>query len=224
LNPAVFPEGAARPPPVLDQPADFVNELRARHGIVAGTWDASARLGRVSWLGVVRRSVGTGKEVEWRAVEIPLRPNPTGCTHWAKVKPYFEFKEPVRSRYMLDDLFAEHFPELGERVLGRNVPESSPRPSASPTGGFVYVIKSDYGYKIGKTVNLKDRTRLFSVKLPFPISIEHYAWFEDYSAAERDFHRRFHDKRLEGEWFDLSSQDLSTIKSIGEHVAVPGLQ
>ena len=224
LNPAVFPDGPDRPPAVLDVPPAFIGEIRPRHGIVAGSWDSAARLGRVSALGVVRRSSGGGFEVEWRAVEISLRPNPTGCTHWAKAKPYFEFKEPVRGRYMLDDLFAEHFPEFSEWSFGRTSPQQTARPPASPTGGFVYVIKSEHGYKIGKTVNLKDRTRLFSVKLPFPISIEHYAWFEDYSSAERDLHRMFHEKRLEGEWFDLNHHDLSVIKSLGQRIAVAGVQ
>lgn len=224
LNPEVFPEGQNSLPAILRGPLEFLAEIRPKHGIVAGRWDAAARLGRVLALGVVRQGVEEGYEIEWRKVEISLRPNPTGCTHWAKSKPYFEFKEPVRGRYMLDDLFAENFPEFAEWAFGHAPAKSAERPVVSRTGGFVYVIKSAYGYKIGKTVNLKDRTRLFSVKLPFPISIEHYAWFDDYSAAEMNFHRQFHEKRLEGEWFNLSPEDLAAIRSLGQQVAVPGLQ
>lgn len=32
--------------------------------------------------------------------------------------------------------------------------------------GYVYVIRSKYGFKIGKSKRLKGRTRLFEVKLP----------------------------------------------------------
>jgi hypothetical protein len=39
---------------------------------------------------------------------------------------------------------------------------------------------------------VKSRTRLFEVKLPFPITVEHYAWFEDYPSAERDLHCGYH--------------------------------
>lgn len=126
---------------------------------------------------------------------------------------------------MLDDLFAERFPEFSEIELAppASAQARGSRPSPSPTGGFVYVIRSDYGFKIGKTVNMKVRTRLFGVKLLFPISIEHYAWFEDYTYAERQFHEMFHARRLEGEWFELNPQDLVKIKTYGERVAVEGI-
>lgn len=91
------------------------------------------------------------------------------------------------------------------------------------TGGYVYLVRSQYGVKIGKSVNVKSRTRLFEVKLPFPISVEHYAWFDDYSYAERDLHRKFHAKRLEGEWFDLSKEDVAHIMTLGKSVPVAGL-
>jgi hypothetical protein len=87
----------------------------------------------------------------------------------------------------------------------------------------VYVIRSQYGFKIGKTVDLKRRTRLFEVKLPFPIQIEHYAWFEDYTLAEKNFHQMFSAKRKEGEWFDLDEADLKIIKTFGKPVSSEGL-
>lgn len=79
--------------------------------------------------------------------------------------------------------------------------------------GHVYVIRSPYGYKIGKTRTLRDRTRLFAVKLPFPIEVVMTGWFADHSLAERNFHRQFADKRLEGEWFDLTDSDLELLRA-----------
>jgi hypothetical protein len=120
---------------------------------------------------------------------------------------------------MLQNTFAEYFPDLAipfaERTL--HVP-AAPRPSDSPTGGYVYLVRSPYGVKIGKSVNVKSRLRLFEVKLPFPITVEHYAWFDDYSFAERDLHRQYHAKRLEGEWFDLSDADIAKIKTLGRSI------
>jgi hypothetical protein len=149
-------------------------------------------LGRVQALGVVRAVARdrSSAEVSWRSSDISLRPNPAGRRWWVQPEPFFGFAAAVVERYMLDDLFAERFPEFSEIEFGppASTQVRGSRPSASPTGGFVYVIRSDYGFKIGKTVNMKDRTRLFGVKLPFPISIEHYAWFDDYTYAERQFH------------------------------------
>lgn len=87
----------------------------------------------------------------------------------------------------------------------------------------MYVIRSEHGYKIGKTVNLKARTRLFEIKLPFPIQLEHYARFDDYCSAEQHFHRMFHAKRKEGEWFALEAADIAVIKTFGKAVPVHGL-
>lgn len=126
---------------------------------------------------------------------------------------------------MLDATFAEHFPEdLPFDIAARPKPRtSSIQPSNTPTGGYVYLVRSQYGIKIGKSVNVKSRTRLFEVKLPFPISVEHYAWFDDYSYAERNLHKKYHAQRLEGEWFDLSQEDVANIKKLGRPVPVAGL-
>jgi hypothetical protein len=86
----------------------------------------------------------------------------------------------------------------------------------NPTIGFVYLIWSQYGYKIGKAVSVKNRTKLFEVKLPFPIRIENYAKFSDYTQAERSLHLYFQDKRMEGEWFSLTEDDVAFIKTLGE--------
>ncbi|MGB1262233.1 MAG: GIY-YIG nuclease family protein [Cognaticolwellia sp.] len=126
---------------------------------------------------------------------------------------------------MLDDLFSEYFPELEQMEFKRVIGNSDivNTKSYQKTPGYVYLIESEYGFKIGKTVNIKSRTSLFSVKLPFPIKLINYAWFDNYSKAERDFHVEFADKRLEGEWFALTGADVSKIKSLGKNVPVEGL-
>lgn len=79
--------------------------------------------------------------------------------------------------------------------------------------GYVYVIKSPYGYKIGKTKHMKQRSQLFSVKLPFAIEIVSFGWFDDYSAAESSYHRTYAQQRMEGEWSDLDAHDLLNISA-----------
>lgn len=207
-------------------PHEFLQSVKPRHGVVLASWDAKYQLGMVKSLGVIRKIAPDFKsaEIEWKITDIRLRPNPAGRRWWTQRKPYFAFARDVAMRYALDDLFAEHFPEYINFDFGASPRSSSSVPSASPTGGYIYVIRSPYGFKIGKTVNLKQRTRLFEVKLPFKNSLEHYAWFENYTHAERSFHLRFHEKRLEGEWFDLSPEDLAAIKREGIAVPVEGLK
>lgn len=125
----------------------------------------------------------------------------------------------------LADLFAERFPDLeGATFSSARASNVSRRIPSAVTPGYVYLIRSPYGFKIGKTVNIKSRTRLFEVKLPFPISVEHYSWFEDYSTAERQLHDTFHNKRLEGEWFDLSPHDIAHIKTLGRPASADELR
>ena len=38
--------------------------------------------------------------------------------------------------------------------------------------GFVYIIKSELGYKIGMTKSIHDRTKIFNVKLPIKWEFE----------------------------------------------------
>lgn len=217
----------------LEAPEDLTSKLRKGDSIVLASWDQASENGIVLALGVVidQSKVRTMAEVLWRPVEITLRPNPQGRRWWTQPKPWFAFADNVIARYTLADLFAEHFPDLGDVIFPASIPAAlGVKPtsyrsysSSTPTPGFVYVIRSEYGFKIGKTINLRDRTRLFAVKLPFAISIEHYAWFDDYSQAERSFHITYQSKRLEGEWFDLNADDLAEIKTYGEKVDIPGL-
>lgn len=205
----------------------LIDRVGPKDCIVLAGWNISAQVGYVEAFGAVL-SVSkdrTTAKVHWRQADLMLRPNPGGRQFWQKEKGWFAFAPEVVRRYALNDLYAEYFPDLN----GFDFPAPPPpaprglRPSASPTGGYVYVIRSPLGFKIGKTVNLKSRTRLFEVKLPFQISIEHYAWFDDYTHAERSFHISYHAKRLEGEWFELSAADLVEIKKLGRSVPVAGL-
>jgi len=210
----------------LSAPAELFHKIKPGHGIVLASWDNNAQVGHVSALGLVKSvnaSIPTA-DIVWANADITLKPNPSGRQFWQN-KPFFRFADSVAVRYMLDDLFSEHFPGIDNISLGQATGVRRPNQERTylATPGYIYVIKSEYGYKIGKTVNLKSRTSLFSVKLPFPIELVHYAWFENYSQAERKFHDIFSSKRLEGEWFNLSAADIAAIKAHGQHVPVEGL-
>ena len=202
----------------LTAPIELFTKIRPRQGITLASWDAEKQLGNVHALGVVKavEPADCAAEVLWRNADITLRPNPSGRTYWTN-RPFFQFAKEVAVRYMLADLFSEHFPEY-EDIEFAAPPRAAMKDTRTyiPINGYVYVIRSQYGFKIGKTVNIKSRTRLFEVKLPFPITVEHYAWFEDYSQAERMFHDMFESKRLEGEWFDLDQADVAKIKTYGK--------
>ncbi len=82
--------------------------------------------------------------------------------------------------------------------------------------GYVYLLKSMSGYyKIGRTKNPKNRLATFSVKLPFEVEFEHVIECRDMYRLEKSLHSHFAERRVNGEWFDLSADDVAYIKSIG---------
>lgn len=75
--------------------------------------------------------------------------------------------------------------------------------------GYVYVVKSDTGhYKIGRTVNFRDRARTFGVKLP--VEIEFLVLIETGNdmLLEATLHQQYQHKRVNGEWFNLDDNDM----------------
>lgn len=83
-----------------------------------------------------------------------------------------------------------------------------------PARGVVYFIRDDKGrIKIGKAKNIKERMGEYT-KLPFEPEIIHLIESDDYHATEIQFHELFAEKRLRGEWFDLTDKDIEMIKTI----------
>ncbi|CAM5796926.1 hypothetical protein RFUL19S_04534 [Rhizobacter fulvus] len=138
--------------------------------------------------------------------------------------------------YGLHELFADNFVGLQAADLIVSVPGGRPRPVAAgvahsriptgrllprevigeptdaPRGGYVYVLDSRYGQKVGHTKSMPNRMRTFGVKLPFMYTIPLCAWFDDRITAEAYYHRLFAIKRLDGEWFTLNDVDIDAVR------------
>lgn len=200
--------------------ADFLLKAARGHGICLASYDSGSCCGKVRAVGLVSGADPATRKLNttWRLADLTLKPNPSGRRYWTD-RPYFGFAKSVVERYMLSSIFAEYFPEAvvpPSADARSDIAISANSFSISGTGdrgGYVYVIKSPYGYKIGKTKNMKQRSQLFSVKLPFAIEVISFGWFEDYSAAESNYHRTYAQKRMEGEWFDLDERDLRNISA-----------
>lgn len=82
--------------------------------------------------------------------------------------------------------------------------------------GYVYVLEHGGVYKIGRSAEPEKRIAQISPILPYPISVVCIAFSEDYVDLERRLHLRFQDVRLNGEWFDLSIEDLERVKEMME--------
>ena len=78
--------------------------------------------------------------------------------------------------------------------------------------GWVYLLKSGDTYKLGCSENLEKRVKQINVALPEAATLHHAIQTDDPFGIEAYWHSRFAARRLNGEWFKLSKQDLAAFR------------
>lgn len=202
------------------------------HGITIAAYDESEQTGLLRWLGVITGGTGQTRIVEWRPTSAQIWVDtPKGRSFWQAGA--FGFAPKKIPDYGLHELWQEHFEDMelrdhasmATRPTGPRKARTSGiaperlnpievigEPTAGVKAGVVYVLKSAYGYKVGRTRNVPGRMRAFGVHLPFVYTIPLCVWFDDCHVAERRYHETFASKRINGEWFDLDESDIQQIK------------
>ncbi|MCW5640959.1 MAG: GIY-YIG nuclease family protein [Rhodoferax sp.] len=203
------------------------------HGITIAAYDEAATAGLLRWVGIITGGAGESRTVEWRPTDAEIWVDtPAGRGFWKSGA--FGFAKTKTAGYGLNELWTEHFEGLElrdhsptqRRPVGPRASRSSNisperlnpievigEPTSGTKAGVVYVLKSAYGYKVGRTRNVPARMRAFGVHLPIIYTIPLCAWFDDCHEAETRYHQIFASKRINGEWFDLTEQDLHQIRS-----------
>lgn len=225
----------AEPQSTFTLPQELANQSSppARgHGIAMAAYAEVEQTGMFRWIGVISGGAGLVRTVEWRPVRAEIWVD-TGYGRMKWREGSFEFAPNKNAGYGLHELWHENFDSMefrdkasmATRPVGRvrghahgvarerlDPIEVIGEPSIGPNAGVVYVLKSLYGYKVGRTRNVPVRMRAFGVHLPFLYTIPLCVWFEDCHVAERRFHEIFSDKRINGEWFDLDEDDIDRIR------------
>ncbi len=119
----------------------------------------------------------------------------------AKLKAYSEAREGYEDIAVSCDL-----------VLGRTEGEVHERAERGEDFGFVYLAKSGRYYKIGRSNSAGRREYEVALQMPEKYVTVHTIRTDDPSGIEAYWHKRFADRRKNGEWFDLSPRDVTTFK------------
>jgi hypothetical protein len=78
--------------------------------------------------------------------------------------------------------------------------------------GHVYLLKSGRFHKIGRSNAVGRRERELAIQLPEKSNVVHSISTDDPPGIEEYWHRRFAGRRKNGEWFELSAEDVSAFR------------
>ena len=81
-----------------------------------------------------------------------------------------------------------------------------------PEIGYVYLLKAGRNFKIGRSTSFERRSRQLAIQLPERAETVHVIRTDDPVGIELYWHRRFEAKRKNGEWFELSAEDVKAFR------------
>ena len=156
------------------------------------------------------------------------------CRHYGKPPSNAELRFFARRTpgFISPNTFAKHFGSkegviaaLRNRAIERgeddlisilkvkaSLPPSEVAGTLKMAEGWVYLLKSGNHFKIGRSDELERRVKQISIALPEKVELVHGIRTDDPPGIEAYWHRRFAERRANGEWFKLLPADIRAFK------------
>lgn len=94
-----------------------------------------------------------------------------------------------------------------EKIMNDHTPRKK-----EPTKAYIYIMECGGKYKIGVSKDVEKRKKQLDNR-PFPVNIIFISpLIEDAYVFEKALHDIYTDRKIDGEWFDLTDDEVKTIK------------
>lgn len=128
----------------------------------------------------------------------------------------FGSKQQIIARVLIYCKDHPGFSDVAQLCQADSVEEDDPFDVHAKSGtvpfGFVYLLKSGRYYKIGRSNSTGRREYEIRLQQPEKLTKVHEIKTDDPVGIEDYWHRRFEPKRKNGEWFELSSEDVQAFR------------
>jgi len=145
-----------------------------------------------------------------------------GCNHSTlpnitQLKMIISFLRQIKNQGQkwIDKHNEKEFREEGYNIC---ITTTSKKIETKPKKGYIYFAKRGKYTKIGLTTKnpIKRIKQLNNDKYPDATVLLHAFKTNDTIRVENSFHKEFENKRVKGEWFKLTEEDIEEIKKIKE--------
>lgn len=120
--------------------------------------------------------------------------------------------ETITERLRAFVMERSEFQDVAAMLPASAAQHEEPSSKSSPWTGSVYLLKAGRHYKIGRSNASGRRERELAIQLPERAAIIHEIKTDDPPGIEKYWHSRFSEKRMNGEWFNLSQEDVTAFR------------